>query len=159
MALCAHEKVAFEVRRGCATRERHREVELGGEVVDDPADARFAAGGEAVDARAAEAEVVRAQREGFHGVGAGADAAVEADFELSADGVDDGGERGDGGNTAVDLAAAVVGDDQSLHAAGEGAARAARSFGEPDEGDFGCCRDARDNRSYRLQCSRMGPSI
>ncbi len=45
-----HEQVAFQVRGGRAAGERHREVELGGEVVDDPADARFAAGGEAVDA-------------------------------------------------------------------------------------------------------------
>ena len=97
--------------------EGHRQVELGQGHPQHRFDAGLAAEGQAPDVGAAEADRVGAEGERLEDVGAGADAAVEEDRELLGD---RGGDRRQGverGDRAVDLAAAVVGDDDAVDAA------------------------------------------
>ena len=71
-----------------------------------------AAGAEAVQIGTADHAGARAERERAHHVLARADAAVEHDLDLGPDGVDDPGQRRDRGHGAVELPAAVIGDDE-----------------------------------------------
>lgn len=61
----------------------------------------------------------RAQRQRLRNVRSGPDAGVEEDVELVAHGVDDTGEDAEGADAAVDLAAAVVADDDAVDAVGD----------------------------------------
>ena len=92
--------------------ERHGDVELLAENLDRLGDAGFAAGAEAVDVGAADHAGARAERERAQHVLPGADAAVEHDLDLDAHRLDDLRQRRDRRRRAVELAAAVIGDDQ-----------------------------------------------
>ena len=63
------------------------------------------------------------ERDRLEHVGPGAHAGVEEDLGAVADGVDDAGQRVQRADRAVDLAAAVVGHDDGVHAGVDGAAR------------------------------------
>ena len=103
--------------------EAEGEVELGEEVLDHLANARLARDREAVDVGAADEHGVGAERDRLEDVGAGADPRVEEDRHPAVDGGGDAGERVEGGDGAVDLAAAVVGDHDPVDALVDGAAR------------------------------------
>src|ERR1700704_1987854 len=93
--------------------ERQGHVELPAENLDRPGDAGLAAGAEAIDVGAADHAGARAEREGAQYVLPRADAAVEHHLDLRAHGVDDLRQRRDRRRRAVELPAAVIGDDKS----------------------------------------------
>ncbi len=97
--------------------EGHRHVEF---LVDDLqrlGDAGLAHRAQAVDHRAADHRAARAQRPGLQHVLAAADAAVHPHLDLRADRVDDRRQRLDARRRAVELAPAVVADDDGVGAA------------------------------------------
>jgi hypothetical protein len=85
---------------------------------------------QAVQHGAADVGALGAERHGLQHVLAGADAAVHVHLDAVAHRVDDLGQRGDGGGRAIELAAAVVGDDQRV-GAGVGGQRASSTSCTP----------------------------
>ena len=96
--------------------ERHGHVELVAQDLDRPRDAGLPAGAQAVQIGTTDHAGARAERERPHHVLTRANAAVEHDLDRGADGVDDPGQRGDRGHGAVELPAAVIGDDERRRA-------------------------------------------
>ncbi len=90
-------------------REAHGELELGREHPEDTLDAGLAEGGEAPERGAADEDGFSAERKGFQDIAAAADAAVHEDRDFARDGFDDVGEGVESADDAVELAAAVVG--------------------------------------------------
>lgn len=76
----------------------------------------FAVCAQAVEERAAYHRAFCAQSPCFEDVLTAADAAVHPDFDVAADCADDVGQGFDGGYGVVELAAAVVGNDQCVRA-------------------------------------------
>ena len=94
-------------------REAHGELEFGGEHPEYALDSGLAEGGEAPERWAADEDGFGAEGEGFQDVAAAADAAIHQDGDLAGDGFDYVGEGVEGADDAVELAAAVVGDDDA----------------------------------------------
>ena len=80
--------------------------------------ARLALDREAIELRPADGAAVRAQRQRLHDVAAPPDAAVENYRSAARHRLGDCGQRVQGGGGAVELAAAVVGDEHPVHAVG-----------------------------------------
>ncbi len=74
-------------------------------------DAFGSVGGEAPECGATDEDGACAQGQCFQHIGAAPDAAVHVDFAASGDGCDNFGQGFYGRNDSVELAAAVVGDD------------------------------------------------
>ena len=108
------ERVGAELVRAGVAAEGHRQVELGEDHLQHRLDARLSAERQAPDVGAAEADGVGAEGERLEHVGAAADAAVEEDRQLVADRLGDRRQGVERGDRAVDLAAAVVGDDDAV---------------------------------------------
>lgn len=104
-----------------------------GEQLDDAADAALAGGRQAVGGEAADDHGRRAEGECEEDVGAGADAAVEQDRDAAGDLRRDLGQHVEAGRGRVDLAAAVVGDEDRRRAGADGRLR--RLGGEDALGD------------------------
>ena len=85
-------------------------------IVERAGHARLAAGAEPIGHRAADEGALGAERQRLEHVLAGADAAIHEDLGLVADRIDDLGQHPDGRWRAVELAAAVVGDDDRVGA-------------------------------------------
>ena len=96
--------------RGAAA-ERQGELELVAEQAEDPTGALRSGGGEAPEGGPPDQHGVGAERERDRDVDAAADAAVDEDRGPAVDRLDDLRQRVGGGEGAVELAAAVVGDD------------------------------------------------
>src|ERR1700733_9584733 len=107
-AVRAPERRALDLADLGVAAEREREVELGEQAAQHVFDPGLAVERKPPDVRAPDADRVGAQRERLEDVGAGADAAVEQQRELAADGFADAGQRIERTDRAVDLAAAVV---------------------------------------------------
>ena len=107
--------VACDLRDRRTAREAERQVELGLEVADHLPDAAFAGDAEAVRIGPADQDCPRAERECLERVRASADAAVQEDRNAAVDRLDDTGQRFDRRDRAVDLAAAVVLDQDPVH--------------------------------------------
>ena len=112
---------AVELVDGGDAEERHAAAGFVAEDAEGVIDAGFTGSGEAVEVGAADHAGVCAEGKRFDDVCAAADAAVEDDFGPAADGVDDGGQGVDRGGCLVELAAAVVGDDDGADAHVDGA--------------------------------------
>ena len=110
------ERFAVEVGGGVAPREAHGQVEVGDEVLQDVMDAVGAAQRQAVDERPAHEAGVGAERQRLVDIRPAPDPGVEGDGRLVADRLDDSRQRLQGGDGAVDLAAAVGGDADAVGA-------------------------------------------
>ena len=99
-----------------AAGQRQRPVELVREDRDRARDALLAAGGEAVDRRAAEQHALGAERDGLRDVGAAPHAAVDEEGGSPAHGANDLGQRIESADRAVELPAAVVREHEAIHA-------------------------------------------
>ena len=77
-------------------------------------DALGSVGGEAPEHGATDEDSARTQCQGFQYIGAAPDAAIHIDFAATSDGGDDFGQGFYGGYDSVELAAAVVGDDDGV---------------------------------------------
>jgi len=102
--------------------EGHGQIQFIGDDLQDAADACFAQGAQAVQIGAADHGAAGAQRKSLEDVLARADTAIQPDFDVVADGVDDGRQGLDTAGRAVELAAAVIGHDQGVGATGYGQA-------------------------------------
>ena len=96
--------------------EAHGGFEFFVEDFEHLADALLTAGAEGVDHCPAEEDAGGAEGAGAEDVDAGADAGIEQQFDIIADRLFDCGEEADAAAGAVELAAAVVGDDQGFDA-------------------------------------------
>ena len=99
-----------------AAGERERAAQVVGERVDDGAHAGLAARRQAPRVRPADEHGVGAERERAQDVGAVADPAVDEHRHPAGDGRGDLAQRDGGRHAAVELAAAVVGDDDRVGA-------------------------------------------
>src|SRR5581483_1912555 len=79
-------------------------------------DASLAAGGERIALHAAEPDQMRAGRDRLDHVGAAVKAAVDDDFGAAADRLDDLGQHVERAAAMVELAAAMIGDEDELDA-------------------------------------------
>src|SRR3989440_7743590 len=93
-----------------------------------------AADGQAPERGASDGHHARPPREPLEHGGAAAEAAVDDEVGTVPDGVGDGGQRVDGRLGAVELAAAMIGDPDDLHAHVDGALGVARGH-DPLEAD------------------------
>src|SRR2546427_333414 len=84
---------------------------------------RLAASGDRPRPGAPDEDRPRAHRDHLHDIESRADAAVDEDLDLIADGVDHVGQRTGCGGHRIELAAAVVGDDEAVDAGVRGAPR------------------------------------
>src|SRR5437773_6445609 len=107
--------------------EGHVSPQLVAQDVERIVHALGAADGETPEHGAPDGHDARAPRERLEHGGAAAEAAVDDDLGAVPDGVGDGGQRVDGRLGAVELAAAVIGDPDDLHAHVDGALGVARS--------------------------------
>src|SRR5664279_2887106 len=96
--------------------EGHRQLELVGEHLEAARDALLAHRAEPVDEGATDHRPARAERPGLQDVLPRADAAVHPDLDLRADRVGDRRQCADARRRAVELATAVVGDDDRIGA-------------------------------------------
>ncbi len=115
--------------RSRVSAERERQVELGEQAAQHELDPGLAVEPEPPHVRTPEADRVGAERERLEDVGAGADAAVEQHGELVAHRLAHARQRVERADRAVDLATAVVGDDQPVDA---GVEREPRVLGVED---------------------------
>ena len=92
--------------------EGHGGVEFLGEDFEATGHARFAESTQAVEMRAADHRATCAEGDGLEHVLTAANAAVQPEFDLIADGVRNGGQHFDGRQCAVQLAATVIGDHE-----------------------------------------------
>lgn len=90
-------------------REAHGELELGGEHPEDTLDAGLSEGGKAPERGASDEDGFGTEGEGFQDIAAAADATVHEDRDFAGDGFDGVGEGVESADDAVELAAAVVG--------------------------------------------------
>ncbi len=100
--------------------ERHGDIQFLGDDFDRPGDARLAAGAQTEDVGAADEAAFGAERQRAHHVLARADAAIEHEFDLRAHCIGNFGQHRDRRRRAVELPAAVIGDDDG---GGTGAGR------------------------------------
>ena len=108
------------------TAKRQRAVDLTPEEVEHPENAILAGAGDAPEVRAADQHRARAERQRLDDVDAAAKAAVDQDRRPPAGRLDHARQRQDRCDCAVKLAAAVVGDDDSVSAAADRFARVVR---------------------------------
>ena len=99
---------------------------------------------EPVEIRAADHHGPRPEGQRVHHVGTAPDPAVEQDLDAVADGVGDFRQSLDGGGRPVELAAAVVGDDQAVDARGRRRAARRRRSASPS-GQAGPARATRNH--------------
>src|SRR5690348_9886015 len=99
-----------------ASAEGHREVELVADDLEAARDARLAHGTQAVEERSSDERALRAECHRPQHVLSRADAAIHPHLDARAHGIGDRGQRADRGGRAVELAAAVVGDDERVGA-------------------------------------------
>src|SRR4051794_21883110 len=129
----AQDEFAGELRDGRNAAIAHRHDQLRAEDVDDALDTGLSVSGEAPDVRAANADRPGAEGQRLEDLGAAAEASVDQDGEVAADGVDHFGEDVDGAATGLGGASAVVRDDHAVGAvlAGEdGVLRGVDAFEE-----------------------------
>ena len=107
---------ARELLRGGAAEQAQRQRQLVAQELEDVPHAVLACRREAEDRRAAGEHRACAQRERLGDVGAAADAAVEIDLDPSGDRVDHLRQRVERRRSSVELAAAVVRDDDRRRA-------------------------------------------
>src|ERR1700761_8101582 len=100
-----------EVTRTCHAEQPKGELEFGGEGAQNPLGALRAAGRETPRGGPADQRRVGSERDRDRDVDTSADAAVDEDRGTTADRLHDPRERQGGRDRAVELATAVVGDD------------------------------------------------
>ncbi len=108
---------------GGAAEEAEGAFYVGAEDFERAGHAGIACGGQAVGVGAADEDGAGAEADGFYDVAATADAAIHQDFGASVDGGDDFGERADCGIDGIELAAAMIRDDDCGYAFIHSAAR------------------------------------
>jgi len=108
--------LAIDRRDRPAPSQSHRQVEVGHEVAQDLAHARLPGDGEPVHVGPAEQDRVRSERQRLEDVGAAPDAAVEENGDPAVDRLRHAGQRVERADRSVDLAPAVVRDDDPVHA-------------------------------------------
>src|SRR6202167_167521 len=106
--------------------ERERAVDLAPEEFERPEDAILTRAGDAPKLRAADQNRARAERQRLDDVDAPPEAAVDEHRRAAADRFDDAGQRANRGDRAVELAPAMVGDDDAIGAVFDRLARFAR---------------------------------
>src|SRR5215210_90766 len=114
-ALGGDERFGRDLVHGPAARQAHREVEVRDEVLHDLAHPLGSGDPEPIDVRPAEQDRGGAQRQRLERVRAAADAAVEQHRHATVHRLEDARECVEGGDGAIDLATAVVGDDDPVH--------------------------------------------
>ena len=105
-----------------AAEQLERPNQIGAQDLDGAGNARAAAGAQPVGVRAADEHGARAHAQRLRDVGAAADPAVEQHFTLAVHRRDDFGQRAQRRVDAIELASAVIGDDDALGALVHGAA-------------------------------------
>ncbi len=112
---------AVEGLKGRAAEEAEGAVDAFAEDLEGMGDAGFASGAEAVGVGSTDEDGASAEADGFDDVRAAADAAIEEDFGLASDGCDDFRQDAKSRRDGVELAAAVIGNDNCGGAAIDGA--------------------------------------
>src|SRR5579859_3909096 len=110
------QRVRSQLRDRAMAAEPEGQIELGDEVREELAHADLAAGRERVGVRPADADRARAEREGLERIRAAADATVEEHRDPAGDRGHDPGQCVERRDRAIDLAAAVIRDDESVDA-------------------------------------------
>jgi len=101
---------------GLVASQRHGDVEVSEEGLDDVTDTTFTTVSETVDVWASNQDGIGTEGEGLEDVGAGADTRVEEDGQATLDGLDDLGEGIERSDRAIDLLTTVVGDNDTVAA-------------------------------------------
>jgi|SRR5579871_1051316 len=101
----------IEFLDGRAAEEAEGAVDAFAEDLNAAKNAGFACGAEPVSVGAPDKNGASAEADGFDDVGAATDSAVEKDFGLTADGGDDFRQDAESWRNGVELAAAVIGND------------------------------------------------
>src|SRR5579863_1405138 len=113
----AKENARVELGDAVPAAERERAIDLAAEKLERPIDAVLAGAGDAPELRASDQDRARAERQRLDHVDAAPEAAVDHDRGLTAGRLDHPGKRADRSDGAVELAAAMIGDDDSIDAA------------------------------------------
>src|SRR5580658_5793969 len=111
-SLHASDGAAVDLPDAFDAGQRHGDVEFVADDLDGAGDTRLPAGAEAVNVGPAAQAGLRAERERAEKILPGADAAIEHDLDIGPERVGDPRQHGDRRRRAVELAAAVIGDDQ-----------------------------------------------
>src|SRR5258708_6291790 len=106
----------FEGGDGGAAEEAKGAFDVGAENFEGAGHAGVAGGGQAVGVGAADEDGAGTEADGFYDVAAAADSAIHQDFCAAVDGSDDFGKRPNCGIEGIELAAAVVRDDDGADA-------------------------------------------
>src|SRR5204862_3933469 len=96
--------------------EGHGGAELADEDVNGVTHARFAGGGQTIEMGAADEDCSCAEGERGGDVGAAADSGIDQNLDLVAHRVDDGGKHIHGRGHVIELAPAVIGNDDRVDA-------------------------------------------
>src|ERR1700733_9282871 len=107
----------IELAHSVPAAEREHAVDLAPEEFERPEDAILPGAGDAPKVRAADQNRAGAERQRLDDIDSAPEAAVDQHRRFAADRVHDAGKRADGGDRAVELTPAMIGDDDSVGAA------------------------------------------